>query len=185
MDDQPKLLLAPLRKKKKYSQARLAELAGVSQATISRLEKEEQQPDLKLLAKIAPALDVELSEIVPEELLNNLLGQTYQEYFYVFCPNPLCERNEVGIQKDGSPYARWKSGHTYDMSRYKEVNFCTRCGTDLVKECPSCKRTLDQGSRFCISCGSKITERPTKEEWKRITDIAKAETDEFDDDIPF
>jgi transcriptional regulator with XRE-family HTH domain len=175
-----------LRKKKKFSQARLAELAGVSQATISRLEKEEQKPDLKLLGKIAQALEVELSEIVPEDLLNSLLGQTHQEAFYAFCPNPFCERNETGLNKDGTAFVMWKSGQRHHVERYNEVNFCTRCGTDLVKECPSCKRMLeDQGSRYCISCGSKITERPTEEEWKQITETEKAKADEVDDGIPF
>ncbi len=181
--------ITAIRKKQKFSQSKLAELAGVSQASISRIEKEEQQPDLKTFAKIAQALEVELSEIVSEELLNDLLGQTNQEYFYAFCPNPFCDKNETGLQKDGkTPLVFWSSGSSHHVNRYDETNFCSRCGTDLVKECPSCKRKLeDQGSRYCISCGCKITDRPTKVEWETITEteLEKAKIGEFDDSIPF
>lgn len=179
--------IATFRKRKKLSQSKLAELADVSQASISRIEKEEQQPDLKLYAKIAQALKVELSEIVPEELLNELLGQAYQENFYAFCPNPFCDKNKTGLYENTyKAYVLWNSGSSHHIDRYDETNFCSRCGTDLVKECPSCKRKLeDQGSRFCISCGSKITDRPTKDEWETITKLEKAKKEDFDDDIPF
>lgn len=179
--------ITSIRKRQKLSQSKLALLADVSQASISRIEKEEQQPELKLFAKIAKALNVELSEIVPEELLNELLGQTYQEQFYAFCPNPFCDKNGTGLNKStGKPFVLWNSGTSHHIDRYDESNFCSRCGTDLVKECPSCKRKLeDKGSRFCISCGSKISDRPTEDEWKKIEELEKIKEEDFNDDIPF
>jgi transcriptional regulator with XRE-family HTH domain len=179
--------IARLRKKQKLSQAQLATLAGVSQASISRIEKDEQQPDLRLYAKIAKALKIDLSEIVPSGLLDQLLGQDYNESFYAFCPNPFCNKNSFYINKqDGKPYVTWNSGSTFRTDLYDKVNFCSGCGTDLVKECPSCKQRLqDRGTRFCISCGSKISDRPTKEEWKQIEETCKAKAEFNDDDIPF
>ena len=60
--------LLELRKELKLSQAELAEEAGVSQATISRLEGLDQPPsDVRLLTKIAKAVKCPLSDFMPEQ----------------------------------------------------------------------------------------------------------------------
>ena len=51
--------LANLRREKTMSQRRLAELAGVTNSTISRLEADLVRPDLGTLEKIANALAVD------------------------------------------------------------------------------------------------------------------------------
>lgn len=180
--------LVKLRKRKDLSQKKLAEQVGVSQSTISRIEKAEYPADIKLLAKIARALDVGINDIVPENFLNNLHEQENQVSFYAFCPSPFCIRNEY-YREDGKTYIKWRSYTSYNTSRFDEVNFCTICGDELVKECPNCKKRLeDKGSRFCISCGGRIHKRPTKEEWDKINGILekteKREESE-DEDIPF
>ncbi len=176
--------LAETRKAQGLSQAELAEVVGVSQATISRLEKEEYEPSLQLLAKIAKALDLELRDVVPAGELAALLGQRGLEQFYCFCPNPLCDGNEI-LKKDGNAKVLWRSGAFYPTDRFEEVNFCTRCGEELAKDCPGCGRRLeDKGSRFCISCGTEIVGRPTEDEWQEITAILSKREME-NDDIPF
>jgi len=49
-----------LRKEKGLSQKELAELIGTRQSAISRLENEDYNPSVELLAKIARAFDKEL-----------------------------------------------------------------------------------------------------------------------------
>lgn len=50
--------LVNLREQKSISQRKLAELAGVTNSTISRLEADLVTPDLKTLEKLANALDI-------------------------------------------------------------------------------------------------------------------------------
>lgn len=172
------------RKRQKLSQADLAALIGVSQASISRIEKSEQHPDFKLYAKIAKALKVDLKDIAPEEMLEQLQRQSPFENFYAFCPNPFCDKNEFGWNKDTmKSFVRWNSGKFHEAENYNKANFCSSCGTDLVKECPNCKQRLtDKGSRYCMGCGTEITERPTHEEWKIIEEKNKAK---LADELPF
>ena len=47
-----------------WSQARLAEAAGISRGYLIRLEAAEQDPTLTVLAKLAKALRVKLPELV-------------------------------------------------------------------------------------------------------------------------
>ncbi|WP_158217893.1 helix-turn-helix transcriptional regulator [Marinibacterium profundimaris] len=60
--------LKRIRLARKWSQARLAEAAGVKQATISRIESGTNNPSLSVADKIANALNVSTVELfgVPE-----------------------------------------------------------------------------------------------------------------------
>jgi transcriptional regulator with XRE-family HTH domain len=177
MDPKPSLI-ASRRRQKKLSQEGLAQLAGLSQATISRVEKGEGST-LQVLAKIARALDVPVREIAEESGLQNLFEQSEAEIFYAICPNPFCKKNEL-ILVDGKPAVSWSSGQFYPMARLQETNFCPSCGTELAKECPSCGKILEEkNARFCIRCGNPIHKRPTPEEWIRIGKLFS------NDDIPF
>ena len=53
-----------LRKKRKLNQGELAEEAGVSLMTISRIERGEQNPHIKTLARIAGALGVSILDVL-------------------------------------------------------------------------------------------------------------------------
>jgi DNA-binding XRE family transcriptional regulator len=176
--------LSELRKQASRSQADLASAIGVSQATISRLEAAESCPtDIRLLSKIAKALNEPLNALVPEQFLEQLLPNFYGETFSAFCPNPFCDLNAHGLDATGAVAVSWKSWDKYDSSRFDEVNFCHRCGTELVKDCPSCKHRFDQKSaQFCMTCGTRITSRPTAEEWKKLHEIHEAQRES---DIPF
>ena len=57
-----------LRKKKKISQSELANRIGVKQQVISRLEKKENSPSLKLFSSIVDALGYELKIIEKERI---------------------------------------------------------------------------------------------------------------------
>ena len=182
MDDIGQILIK-LRKHKKLSQEALATTAGVSQATISRLEKQEQTANIKTLAKLARALEVGLSELAPPQTLHN--GEVARDGFYAFCENPFCGRNKLLLTPDKTPRVQWESWQQYRSEAWGEANFCRSCGSELVKECAGCgMRLLDKGGRYCTRCGKKLTTRPTEEEWKQIADDLK-EQEEDDDDIPF
>jgi len=59
--------LKRLRKMQGWSQARLAELASLSQAYISELEAGEKQPTLPIIQKLATALGVSVAELLEEQ----------------------------------------------------------------------------------------------------------------------
>jgi len=56
--------IAELRAKKGWSQAKLAEEAGLTQSTLSRIESGAQEPRAQTLVKIADALDVEYKALL-------------------------------------------------------------------------------------------------------------------------
>lgn len=56
-----------LRKRKFWSQAELAEAAGLGRETIARLETGKNQPHGKTIRALAAALGVEPQELVKEE----------------------------------------------------------------------------------------------------------------------
>lgn len=171
-----------LRKRKNLSQEELAAAAGVSQPTVSRLEKQEQVASVKTLAKLARALEVALSELVPPETLSS--GPA-EDTFYAFCENPLCSRNKLKLVNKVSTVF-WESWQAYRNEDWSDANFCRSCGSDLVKECSSCgKRLVEKGGRYCTRCGKKLTERPTKEDWTQINAQLSGASEDFDDDIPF
>lgn len=57
------------RKNKGLSQKQLGELLGVSQAAIGQFENEKSTPKLETLEKIAAALNIPVSELIPFEIL--------------------------------------------------------------------------------------------------------------------
>jgi hypothetical protein len=123
-----------------------------------------------------------LTELLDGQPAPPALVQSESEKFYAFCPNPLCERNEAGTKIDDSPYVKWTSGREYFSEEFAETNYCESCGTQLIKECPSCGKRLSRaGTRFCITCGAPVVERPTHEEWEEIRKLAPA----VDEEPPF
>ncbi len=185
MDDKG-ILIAKLRKRQKLSQGELAMRAGVSQATISRLEKQEQEANVTTLAKLARALGVELSQLVPEATLN--AEQDGVDSFFAFCENPFCHRNDRKLNEEQKPVVFWNSWQALDNASWSDVNFCRACGGDLVKECTSCNRRItEKNTRFCTRCGKKLSSRPTKAEWLRLEEQVKAAAakPKEEDDIPF
>ena len=104
-----------------------------------------------------------------------------------FCPNALCDRNERSRAADGSLRIVFKSSESYPGSKFDEINFCARCGEELVKECPSCKRRIrTKGARFCVTCGAQVSNRPTQAEWEEVAKMLPPEPpNDDDDDLPF
>lgn len=58
------LLLQQMRKEKKFSQEKLAELSDLDRTYISLLERGLRQPSLDTLCKISKALAIRLSELI-------------------------------------------------------------------------------------------------------------------------
>jgi len=56
--------LTRIRKSKKLSQYQLSNLSGVPRYTIIRIEKDEVEPRISTLLRIAKALEIELFEII-------------------------------------------------------------------------------------------------------------------------
>lgn len=63
--------LAKERLKQGYSQRKLAQMAGISQAGLLFIEKGERRPTLEILLQIAEALDVDLSRLLAESQKKN------------------------------------------------------------------------------------------------------------------
>jgi transcriptional regulator with XRE-family HTH domain len=182
--------IALVRKRKRLSQGELAGFVGVSQTTISRIEKGEQEVGFPTLAKIARILNVELHELSPSAAAAEQ-PLSPDGSFYAFCQNPFCSSNEFGLNDDGGPYIRWRSRTQYDAVDWGDINFCAKCGEDLVKECPKCKLRLRQSGQFCTRCGQQLATRPTGNEWDQIrkklasANNTAAQSGDFEDDIPF
>jgi DNA-binding XRE family transcriptional regulator len=180
--------LAKLRKRRRMSQGALGQAVGLSQATVSRLESEADPPDdTKLLARLAQGLGISITDLLDGFPTPSGLGADVSGEFFSFCPNPLCDANEVGRNPTGV-FVKWKSGQVYPANMFSEINFCGRCGEELVKECPSCKRPLRRaGTKYCVTCGTQVVNRPTAAEWKLIEQRVPGGTPEPapDDDLPF
>ncbi len=59
-----------IRSKKGLSTYQLAELTGISQSTISKLENEKRKVDIETLQKIADALEISIEEFFKEDTDN-------------------------------------------------------------------------------------------------------------------
>jgi len=161
--------LQELRRTSGLTQVELAKRVGVSQGTISRLESSDGTPDIRLVARVAKAFNEPLANLIPESIREAILNSQHGDQFFAFCGNPFCKENNLDL-RGREPMLYWKSGSSYPVEQFDEVNFCTRCGKELVKECPSCKRRLDRaGIMFCITCGTQISPRPTAEDMKEIS----------------
>ncbi|QUH29543.1 helix-turn-helix domain-containing protein [Vallitalea guaymasensis] len=56
-----------IREIRNYNKSQLAKKAGISKATISKLENYKESPTIETLEKIAKALDVKVSELLVED----------------------------------------------------------------------------------------------------------------------
>lgn len=66
-DNMPPMRLAELRKRKRLTQVELAEMSGVEQATISRIERGSDAVTLRTLRQIADALHVSVGDLFLED----------------------------------------------------------------------------------------------------------------------
>ncbi|GKX30569.1 hypothetical protein SH1V18_30490 [Vallitalea longa] len=56
-----------IRELRKYNKSQLAKKAGISKATISKIENYKESPTIETLEKIAIALDVKISDLLDED----------------------------------------------------------------------------------------------------------------------
>lgn len=90
--------LYTIRKQKKLSQKKLAEIANVSQASINYWEKGQRTPSIDAIEKLANALDVSTSQ---------LLGTDYMiDDGFIFTFDDENELKEVGMKKIVVPTKR-------------------------------------------------------------------------------
>ncbi|MGH9054078.1 MAG: zinc-ribbon domain-containing protein, partial [Acidimicrobiia bacterium] len=47
--------------------------------------------------------------------------------------------------------------------------FCLQCGSKLTEACPSCGTPVVPGARFCGECGASLTEAPPAEPYQEAT----------------
>ena len=69
----------------------------------------------------------------------------------------------------------------------KDAGFCHDCGKELARVCTACGIKYDKNAKFCMSCGGKLDDLPSKKTVKSATAPKQAEDDikiEFDDNIP-
>lgn len=66
------------RKLKKYTQAQIAEMLGVTRGTIANYESEISQPPIDMLIKIAKLFDTSVENLVSKSLANDRLAFCYR-----------------------------------------------------------------------------------------------------------
>ena len=59
--------LREARARRLLTQEELAEMAGISAATVVNIERDHQRPHFRTMRKLAEALDVEPTELLPKE----------------------------------------------------------------------------------------------------------------------
>ena len=69
------------RKKKGFSQKKLAALSGIAQNSIGNYERGDRSPTMAVVKKIATALEVDLSELVEFTLSNDVYANTKKESY--------------------------------------------------------------------------------------------------------
>lgn len=69
-----------LRTKKNYSTNRLAQLAGIGQATLRDIEIGKKNPNVTTLEKICQALDISLAEFFTESQSSSVIQEENQRY---------------------------------------------------------------------------------------------------------
>ena len=70
-----------IRKINKLTQKEFAKKIGVSEISIRKYESEERNPSLEVLAKISTELDIDLSEIIPDNEYNHSLEEYMKSSF--------------------------------------------------------------------------------------------------------
>ncbi len=164
--------ISEVRVRRRMSQTALAQRVGVSQTTISRMERRDVgQYQLRLLSVVAEALACKLEELLPAHLLAADGRVRWIDDFYVFCPNPFCQGNRVVINQQGVACGiHWGSCASRPIEQFDDVVYCHRCGEELVKQCPQCRRPITQPhSNHCEGCGAVVCDRPTGHVIKQLS----------------
>ncbi len=73
-----------LRKEKKWSQEKLADMLYVDRTTIARWENGKRQPDLDMLTRMSEIFDVSINEMIAGERINDNNQTTIQNSFYEY-----------------------------------------------------------------------------------------------------
>lgn len=104
------------RKKANLKQSELAELIGVSAVTIGQYERDQRQPRLKQLSKIAEALNVDLTEILsPYEQCKLITDEVVDK-----CGLTVVDDNgKVTHQGNGKPWVKLSDTEIHRMGFMK------------------------------------------------------------------
>lgn|GEM_PF-2290013 len=147
------------------SQSDLAEKAGVSQATISRLENAagDVAVDLRTVHRLSAALRIPVSALIPprEEVpdrgaLPLMMAPTEHDEFWVVCTNPMCSDNEIIARRGAKPEVVW-AWDEFDGGIFEQIQYCSECGGKLLKCCPKCGKWFDRGdTKYCMRCGTRV-----------------------------
>jgi len=102
-----------LRVEKGLSLTDLARLAGTTKAQIQKLERGERRLSLQWMSRLARALDVKMSDLLPEDTVACQHGPEEQEILAIVSQLPLEDRIAlVQIANDLlMTFRRWELGH--------------------------------------------------------------------------
>ena len=102
-----------LRVEKGLSLTDLARLAGTTKAQIQKLERGERRLSLQWMSRLARALDVKMSDLLPEDTVACQHGPEEQEILAIVSKLPLEDRIAlVRIANDLlMTFRRWELGH--------------------------------------------------------------------------
>ncbi len=146
--------LRQLRLDKGLNQQQLADLSGVSQPHISKIEKGKEGPSDAAVLKVCQALEHEDPNQLPESFLRTIKP----ERVWAYCPNADCpgaKRPMVGQSDVIRPnFLEIDEGQT---------RWCGECREVLVCRCPNpdCRAPAMPGA-FCTMCGTKYVENTSK-----------------------
>ena len=157
------------------SQTALAEMAGISQPHVSRLEAGKRLRGLKPVTVIAlaKALDVPALALVHGTDLQGLVmdSREEEEPYMAFCCNPLCDTNRIIPEGDSWSLA-FDSKKIYSEKVWLQTNYCGSCGEKLVKACPRCGRRVGTRCEFyCRQCRKRLGDHPTMKDLRQVREM--------------
>jgi hypothetical protein len=162
----------------------------VSIATISR-DLTGQTPDIPKarLDAYAKILRVPFKYLATEEDLRAQIRQPnppsqdgeLSVKYWAFCPYKCCPTARWAVWKQTGEPAKFHDHGWFNAE--EEGRYCRRCGTELVKECRTCKKQKieHRGDLYCGTCGERFAETTIiapHELWKRTMEDRKHYTQE-------
>jgi DNA-binding XRE family transcriptional regulator len=171
-----------IREQAGMTQAEFADEIGIGQPHLSRIEREESEPSMEVLRKIARRFHSgDLLEVIrgtkSVQKLEAVLESDVQKWAY--CLNKKCPNAQGLIDSGGGigllGFTGYRAVPAFDESGEENI-YCDACGAKLIRACPECGRKIRSNKQtFCAGCGHRLFG----------VEEASSSDGDFDDTDPF
>ena len=145
-----------------------AQRLGIKQSYLSKIERGEVELTAEKVKEFARKLNLEIHEILVDT--ESPIIKEFEPNQIAVCLNVLCFDSTTHIKDSDTTEKKWETYKTFSWYFLPRVdsdgepnNYCDKCGSRLISECPHCKKPikLNQPDRilielFCNRCGGLI-----------------------------